>query len=133
MLDVAVIGRPHASWGETVTAVVMPREGATPGLEGVREWLASRIARYEIPRELILRADLPRTASGKITRHVLRAELGVNPSRSAEGPRLRALGVLITSVVNAGWVLIMAKTSGVVEVSRLHRTRRSSCPTVMPV
>ncbi|AXK36960.1 hypothetical protein DVA86_35115 [Streptomyces armeniacus] len=31
-----------------------------------------------------------------------------------------------------GPVLITAKTSGVVEVSRLHRTRRSSCPTVMP-
>ncbi len=42
------------------------------------------------------------------------------------------LGVLITSVVNRAGVLIMAKTSGVVEVSKLHHTRRPSCPTVMP-
>ncbi|MFD6626558.1 hypothetical protein [Streptomyces diastaticus] len=48
------------------------------------------------------------------------------------GTLLDALDVLITSVVNAGQVLIMTKTSGVVEVSKLHRTRRSSCLTVTP-
>lgn len=79
VLDVAVIGRPHAQWGETVTAVVVPRAGTAPDLEDVRAWLGTRMARYKIPRELILRADLPRTASGKITKHVLRAELTDGP------------------------------------------------------
>ncbi|SCF67302.1 feruloyl-CoA synthase [Streptomyces sp. Ncost-T6T-2b] len=75
ILDVAVIGRPHEQWGETVVAVVVPREGTRLDLDGVREWLGTRIARYKFPRELVLRDELPRTASGKITKHVLRAEL----------------------------------------------------------
>ncbi|MEV6106162.1 AMP-binding protein [Streptomyces sp. NPDC051940] len=74
VLDVAVVGRPHPQWGETVVAVVVPRAGAEPTLEEIRAWLETRIARYKIPRELVLRPQLPRTASGKITKHVLRAE-----------------------------------------------------------
>ncbi|WP_432104767.1 class I adenylate-forming enzyme family protein [Streptomyces sp. bgisy091] len=75
ILDVAVVGRPHPQWGETVVAVVVPRDGTEPDLAGVRAWLDTRIARYKIPREVVLRKDLPRTPSGKITKHVLRAEL----------------------------------------------------------
>ncbi|WP_199552237.1 class I adenylate-forming enzyme family protein [Streptomyces sp. N35] len=75
VLDVAVVGRPHPQWGETVAAVVVPRAGTELALEAVRAWLEPRLAKYKIPRELILRAELPRTPSGKITKHVLRAEL----------------------------------------------------------
>lgn len=55
--------------------MVVPREGAALDLEGVRAWLETRIARYKVPRELVLRPALPRTPSGKITKHVLRDEL----------------------------------------------------------
>ncbi|WP_372345757.1 class I adenylate-forming enzyme family protein [Streptomyces sp. KL116D] len=75
VLDVAVVGRPHPQWGETVVAVVVPRADAALDLAGLREWLEPRIARYKIPRELALRTELPRTPSGKVTKHVLRAEL----------------------------------------------------------
>ncbi|WP_327656845.1 class I adenylate-forming enzyme family protein [Streptomyces sp. NBC_00483] len=75
VLDVAVVGRPHPQWGETVVAFVVPREGAGLEQAGMRDWLEARIARYKVPRELILRDALPRTPSGKITKHVLRAEL----------------------------------------------------------
>ncbi|MEV6260172.1 AMP-binding protein [Streptomyces sp. NPDC051784] len=77
VLDVAVVGRPHPQWGETVVAVVVPRPGSEPDLDAVREWLEPRIARYKIPRDLLLRAELPRTPSGKVTKHVLRAEFAV--------------------------------------------------------
>ncbi|WP_432187345.1 class I adenylate-forming enzyme family protein [Streptomyces sp. Tue6028] len=76
VLDVAVVGRPHPQWGETVVAVAVVRAGAELDLAGIREWLETRIARYKIPRELVLRSELPRTPSGKVTKHVLRAELG---------------------------------------------------------
>lgn len=76
LLDVAVVGRPHPQWGETVVAVVIPREGTTPELASLRDWLEPRLAPYKIPRELVLRPELPRTPSGKVTKHVLRAELG---------------------------------------------------------
>lgn len=75
ILDVAVVGRPHDQWGETVVAVVVPREGAGPSLDDLRQWLEPRLARYKIPRELVLRAELPRTPSGKVTKHVLRSGL----------------------------------------------------------
>lgn len=75
IVDVAVVGRPHEQWGETVVAVVVPADGARLTVEGVREWLEPRLARYKIPRELVLREDLPRTPSGKITKHVLRSGL----------------------------------------------------------
>ncbi|QKW18526.1 AMP-binding protein [Kitasatospora sp. NA04385] len=75
VLDVAVVGRPHPQWGETVVAVVVPREGSALDTAALRSWLEPRIARYKIPRELVLRPALPRTPSGKVTKHVLRAEL----------------------------------------------------------
>ncbi|MFE1951788.1 class I adenylate-forming enzyme family protein [Streptomyces sp. NPDC059524] len=75
VLDVAVVGRPHPQWGETVVAYVVAREGTGPTLDELRGWLEPRLARYKIPRELVLRAELPRTPSGKVTKHVLRAEL----------------------------------------------------------
>lgn len=74
--DVAVIGRPHADWGETIVAVVVPAdEGVVPTLEELRQHLADQLAAYKIPRELVVRAALPRNPSGKVTKHLLRAEL----------------------------------------------------------
>ncbi|MFF4610192.1 class I adenylate-forming enzyme family protein [Streptomyces albidoflavus] len=85
LLDVAVVGRPHPQWGETVVAVVVPREGTAPELTALREWLEPRIAPYKIPRELVLRPELPRTPSGKVTKHVLREELGRSATGAAAG------------------------------------------------
>jgi feruloyl-CoA synthase len=76
IVDVGVIGRPHQDWGETVVAVVVVKEGRELSVEDVREWLAPRLARYKIPRELVVREEMPRTPSGKITKNVLRAALG---------------------------------------------------------
>lgn len=73
--DAAVIGRPHAEWGETIVAIVVPVTGAVLNLEEVRTFLSTRLAKYKIPRELVIRDSLPRNPSGKITKHVLRAEI----------------------------------------------------------
>lgn len=75
--DAAVIGRPHAEWGETVVAVIVLVDGAEVTLDDVRKFLSSRLAKYKIPRELTVRSSLPRNPSGKITKHVLRAEMVV--------------------------------------------------------
>jgi feruloyl-CoA synthase len=73
--DAAVVGRPHPEWGETVVAVVVT-DGTPLTLADVREFLTPRLARYKIPRELVIRDALPRNPSGKITKHVLRREVG---------------------------------------------------------
>ncbi|MFD4293852.1 class I adenylate-forming enzyme family protein [Rhodococcus sp. NPDC058532] len=72
VLDVAVIGRPHPEWGETVVAVVVTAPDAHLELDELRSYLSDRLARYKIPRELVLVDTLPRNPSGKLTKHTLR-------------------------------------------------------------
>ncbi len=73
---VAVIGRSDDRWGEVPVAVVEPAGDApTPSVEELRAWCVDRLARFKQPREVIVVDALPRTALGKVTKHVLRADL----------------------------------------------------------
>jgi acyl-CoA synthetase (AMP-forming)/AMP-acid ligase II len=71
----AVVGVPDDRWGEAVCAVVVPRSGAAPTLETVQEGVRQRLARYKVPRRLVLVPDLPVLASGKVDKKRLRADL----------------------------------------------------------
>lgn len=70
--DVAVIGVPHDKWGETCLALVIPRAGATPDPEAIREWSNARLAKHQRISALELREDLPRNALGKVLKRQLR-------------------------------------------------------------
>ena len=72
--EIAVISRPHPDYGETVVAVVDPRPEHTVTLEQLRVFGADLISGYKLPRELVLR-KIPRSPSGKVLKHVLRADL----------------------------------------------------------
>jgi fatty-acyl-CoA synthase/feruloyl-CoA synthase len=73
--DAAVIGRPHPDWGATVVAVVTPAPGATLTAADIRAHCLALIADYKVPREI--RFDVvPRNATGKLQKHLLRAQLG---------------------------------------------------------
>jgi acyl-CoA synthetase (AMP-forming)/AMP-acid ligase II len=71
----AVVGVPDDRWGEAVCAVVVPRQGASLTLDTVQEGVRQRLARYKVPRRLVLVADLPVLASGKVDKKQLRADL----------------------------------------------------------
>lgn len=71
--DVAVVGRPHPEWGETAVAVVVPSAAGSPSAGELREFLAERLAKYKIPRDLVTVEALPRNPSGKVLKHRLRA------------------------------------------------------------
>ncbi|MCY1277817.1 Long-chain-fatty-acid--CoA ligase [compost metagenome] len=74
--DAAVIGRPHAEWGETVIAMLVVRGGAqldADALEVIKAFVAERLARYKVPREFLICDQLPRTPTGKLMKHLLRA------------------------------------------------------------
>ncbi|NDK91474.1 long-chain fatty acid--CoA ligase [Gordonia desulfuricans] len=74
--EVAVIGMPDPEWGERVAAVVVPKQGATIELDELREFLGGALARYKLPRELVVVDELPRNTTGKIMKHVLRKDVG---------------------------------------------------------
>ena len=69
--DVAVVGRPHPDYGESIVAVITPRDGATITLDDVRAFLRDRLTGYKIPHAVITGA-IPRNASGKVLKHRLR-------------------------------------------------------------
>ena len=69
---VAVIGIPDERWGETPWAIVTLRPGAELTTERVAEYLNGRIARYKIPKNVVVVDELPRTASGKVKKLDLR-------------------------------------------------------------
>jgi acyl-CoA synthetase (AMP-forming)/AMP-acid ligase II len=71
----AVVGVPDERWGEAICAVVVPRDGASPSLETVQNGVRERLARYKVPRRLVLIDDLPVLASGKVDKKRLRADL----------------------------------------------------------
>ena len=74
VLDIAVIGVPHPDYGESILAVVVPADGAEPTVESLRAWARDRIADYKTPHAVVVHA-IPRNPSGKIQKHLLRAEL----------------------------------------------------------
>ncbi len=71
--DLAVAGRADPEWGQHVVAFVVPvAPEDPPTLEGLRDHAAERMARFKLPRELVLLPSLPRTPSGKVRRAELR-------------------------------------------------------------
>ncbi len=76
----AVIGIPDERWGETPWAVVTLRDGAELTTARLSEYLAGRIARYKIPKNVVVVDELPRTASGKVKKLDLRKRFGSSPA-----------------------------------------------------
>jgi O-succinylbenzoic acid--CoA ligase len=68
--EVAVWKRPDAEWGERVVAWVVVA-GAVPNVEELRELVATTIAPWAAPKEVVFTQALPRTASGKVRRRAL--------------------------------------------------------------
>jgi len=75
--DLAVVGLPDPTltWGDLVTACVVPRAGATLTLDALKAFARDRLAVYKIPRALRVLDALPRNAMGKIQKKQLVAAL----------------------------------------------------------
>jgi fatty-acyl-CoA synthase len=74
--DAAVVGGPDPKWGEKVVAVVVadPAAGQTPNSEELVTWCRERLAHFKCPREVHFVDELPRTATGKLLKTVLREQ-----------------------------------------------------------
>ena len=72
--DVAVLGRPDEEWGEKIVAVVVRESSADVDAETLRAFVRGRLRGSRTPDEIVWRAELPHTATGKLLRRELRAE-----------------------------------------------------------
>ena len=74
VLMCAVIGLPDARWGEAGQACVVLKPGATAGEAELLAFMAGRLARYKVPKRVVIRDALPISAAGKILKRELRDE-----------------------------------------------------------
>lgn len=75
--EVAVIGVPDPTWGENVCAVVVPVDPACPPtLEELVEFSRERLAGFKKPKRIVIVNELPKNATGKIQKQLLRTQVG---------------------------------------------------------
>jgi malonyl-CoA/methylmalonyl-CoA synthetase len=68
----AVIGCPHADFGEGVVAVVVPQAGAHLNADEVTQAIKAQIAGFKVPKQLFIVDELPRNVMGKVQKKALR-------------------------------------------------------------
>ena len=72
VIESAVIGVPHADFGEGVTAVAGLRQGRQDRRSSVLKALDGRLAKFKMPKRVIVVDELPRNAMGKVQKNILR-------------------------------------------------------------
>ena len=73
--DAAVVGVPDAVWGKSVMAAVKLRAGAQLAEDEVRVFCATRLAGFKVPRRVWFVEAIPRSAPGKVQRHLIRDQV----------------------------------------------------------
>ena len=72
VLEVAVVGAPHEKWGESPSAFVVKRPGMSTSETDLREFARATLAHFKVPTTFRFVEALPKTATGKIQKYVLR-------------------------------------------------------------
>ncbi len=72
VLESAVIGVPHADFGETVLGLLVMEPGCDIDLDAISETVSNALARFKHPRKLLLVDSLPRNTMGKVQKNLLR-------------------------------------------------------------
>ncbi len=70
--EAAVIGVPHARWSERPLACVVPVAGETITKEEVLEFISSKVAKWQIPDDVVFISEVPKTSVGKFSKKTLR-------------------------------------------------------------
>jgi malonyl-CoA/methylmalonyl-CoA synthetase len=76
VLESAVIGVPHADFGESVLGILVPDDSGLLNLEKITESVAASLAAFKHPRKLVIVDALPRNAMGKVQKNILRDTYG---------------------------------------------------------
>ena len=87
--EAVVVGLPDDVWGERIVVVVVPTSGATVDLDGIRTFLAGRLAGHKHPRRVELWPAVPKSTVGKLLRGAVRDRLLTEDPPSAPPPQVR--------------------------------------------
>jgi fatty-acyl-CoA synthase len=71
--EVAIVGLPHERWGEAPHAFVVLKQGAHADERELREFARAHLAHFKAPHNVTFIKELPKTATGKIQKYILRA------------------------------------------------------------
>jgi fatty-acyl-CoA synthase len=71
VFEAAIIGEPDDKWGETGCAYVQMIDGATCTADNLTAFCRERLAAFKIPARFVFVDDMPRTAAGKVQKHLL--------------------------------------------------------------
>ena len=75
--EVAIVGLPHERWGEAPHAFVVLRPAAQTSEDELKEFARDNLAHFKAPHGVTFVRELPKTATGKIQKYVLRGQSGV--------------------------------------------------------
>jgi acyl-CoA synthetase (AMP-forming)/AMP-acid ligase II len=75
--QVVCFGMPHAKLGEEVAAAVVLREGQSASERELQDFVSQRVADFKVPKKVLLLAEIPKGATGKLQRIGLAAKLGL--------------------------------------------------------
>jgi fatty-acyl-CoA synthase len=70
--EVAIVGFPHERWGEAPHAFVVLRQDARAEESELREFARANLAHFKVPQSVTFLNELPKTATGKIQKYILR-------------------------------------------------------------
>jgi malonyl-CoA/methylmalonyl-CoA synthetase len=70
----AVVGVPHADFGEAVVAMVVPRAGSEIDGAAIVRALKDKIANFKVPKQVLVVDELPRNSMGKVQKNLLREQ-----------------------------------------------------------
>ncbi len=71
--EAAVVGIPHAEWGEEIGAAIALKEGQAVSVDELRAYVKERVASYKYPREIWLVDELPKGPTGKVLKREITA------------------------------------------------------------
>ena len=74
VIESAVIGLPHADFGEGVAAVVFAKAGGSIDEKLIIDALSGKLAKYKMPKRVVFVDQLPRNAMGKVQKNTLRED-----------------------------------------------------------
>ena len=72
VMEAAVIGVAHPKWDERPLLIIVPKPGKTPPRADVLAYLSARLAKWQVPDDMKIVAEIPHTATGKINKMKLR-------------------------------------------------------------